>query len=160
VVFPSLLCSIGKPTIPSPQPNFGPPSREAVVKGCRFYEVAQATKAPIATEALRRIAELYAIGADVRGQSPARRLAARRNRSKPLVEAMRLWFEAQLPLLSGRGTLPKRSAYALSRWERLTRSCTQPREARGRCAERPARPPDRGDRQRDGPSNDRGGSAR
>jgi hypothetical protein len=36
----------------------------------RFYEVAQATNAPIATEALRRIAELYAIVAEVRGQSP------------------------------------------------------------------------------------------
>ena len=40
---------------------------------------AQATSAPIAAEALRRIAELYAIEAEVRGQSPAHRLAARRN---------------------------------------------------------------------------------
>jgi transposase len=87
----------------------------------RFYEVAQATNAPIATEALRRIGELYAIEADVRGQSPAHRLAARRNRSKPVVEAMRTWFEAQLPLLSGRSTLAEAIRYALSRWEGLTR---------------------------------------
>jgi len=81
--------------------------------------VTQATNAPIATEALRRIGELYAIEADVRGQSPAHRLAARR--SKPIVDAMRLWFEAQLPLLSGRSTLAEAIRYALSRWEGLMR---------------------------------------
>jgi transposase len=87
----------------------------------RFYEVAQATNAPIATEALRRIAELYAIEAEVRGQSPGHRLAARQNRSKPVVEAMRLWFEGQLPLVPGRSTLAEAVRYALSRWEGLTR---------------------------------------
>ena len=87
----------------------------------RFYEVAQTTSAPIATEALRRIAELYAIEAEVRGQSPQHRLAARHNRSKPIVEAMRLWFEAQLPLVPGRSTLADAIRYALSRWEGLTR---------------------------------------
>ena len=87
----------------------------------RFYEVAQATNAPIAIEALRRIAELYAVEADVRGQSPGHRLAARYNRSKPIVDAMRLWFEAQLPLVPGRSTLAEAIRYALARWEALTR---------------------------------------
>lgn len=87
----------------------------------RFYEVAQATNAPIATKALRRIAELYAIEAEVRGQSPAHRLEARHNRSKPIVDTMRLWFEAQLPLLPGRSTLAEAIRYGLSRWEGLTR---------------------------------------
>jgi transposase len=87
----------------------------------RFYEVAQATNAPIATEALRRIAELYAIEAEVRGQSPAHRLAARHNRSKAIVDTMRLWFEAQLPLVPGRSTLAEAIRYALSRWDGLTR---------------------------------------
>jgi transposase len=87
----------------------------------RFYEVAQATNAPIAIEALRRIAELYGVEADVRGQSPAHRLAARHNRSKPIVDAMRLWFEAQLPIVPGRSTLAEAIRYALSRWEALTR---------------------------------------
>jgi transposase len=36
----------------------------------KFYEVAQATNAPIAAEALRRIGELYAVEADAHGQSP------------------------------------------------------------------------------------------
>jgi hypothetical protein len=83
--------------------------------------VAQATNAPIAVEALRRIGELYAVEADVRGQSPAHRLACRRSRSKPIVGAMRVWLETQLPLLSGRSTLAEAIRYALSRWEGLTR---------------------------------------
>jgi transposase len=87
----------------------------------KFYEVAQATNAPIATKALGQIAKLYAIEADVRGQSPAHRLAARRNRSKPVVEAMRLWFEEQLPLVPGRSTIAEAIRYALSRWDGLTR---------------------------------------
>lgn len=87
----------------------------------KFYDVAQATNAPIAVEALRRIGELYAVEADVRGQSPGHRLAARRSRSKPIVDAMRTWLEAQLPLLPGRSTLAEAARYALSRWEALTR---------------------------------------
>ena len=102
---------------------------EVVLAACwsharrRFYEVAQATNAPIATEALRRIAELYAVEVEVRGQSPAHRLAARRSRSKPIVDAMRLWFEAQLPLVPGRSTLAEAIRYALSRWRVLCASC-------------------------------------
>lgn len=87
----------------------------------KFYDVAQATSAPIAVEALRRIGELYAVEADVRGQSPGHRLAARRSRSKPIVDAMRVWLEAQLPLLPGRSTLAEAARYALSRWDGLTR---------------------------------------
>src|SRR5438552_6792381 len=34
---------------------------------------------------------------------------------------MRLWFEAQLPLVPGRSALAEAMRYALSRWEGLTR---------------------------------------
>lgn len=37
----------------------------------KFYDVAEATGSPVATDALRRIGELYAIEARIRGQSPA-----------------------------------------------------------------------------------------
>ncbi len=40
----------------------------------KFYDVAEAAASPVATEALRRIRELYAIETRVRGQSPAYRL--------------------------------------------------------------------------------------
>jgi len=36
----------------------------------KFYEVQEATGSPRAAEALRRISELYAIEAKIRGQSP------------------------------------------------------------------------------------------
>lgn len=86
----------------------------------RFYEVAQATNARV-TETLRRIAELYAVEAEVRGQSAALRLAERRNRSKLIVDAMRLWSETQVLLVPGRSTPAEAIRYALSRWEGLTR---------------------------------------
>lgn len=87
----------------------------------KFYEVAEATGSPIATEALRRIGELYAIEARVRGLSSAHRLAERRSFSKPLLDACRAWLEAQLSQISGRSTLAEAIRYALSRWEGLTR---------------------------------------
>jgi transposase len=87
----------------------------------KFYEVVQATNAPLAEEALRRIGELYAIEAEVRGQPPPYRLAARQSRSKPIVDAFRIWLEQQLAHISGRSTLADAMRYALARWEGLTR---------------------------------------
>jgi transposase len=87
----------------------------------KFYEVAEATGSPVATEALRRIGELYAIEARVRGQSSAHRLAERRSFSRPIVQALRTWLEAQLPRVAGRSTLAEAIRYALARWDGLTR---------------------------------------
>jgi transposase len=87
----------------------------------KFYEVAEAENTPLAHEALRRIASLYAIEAEMRGQSPAHRLAARRARSKPLIDAMHAWLGSQLPKLPARGALAEAIRYALTRWGGLTR---------------------------------------
>lgn len=87
----------------------------------KFYDVAEATGSPVATDALRRIGELYAIEARIRGQSPAQRLAERRTFSKPIVDALHVWLDAQLRLVSGRSTLAEAIRYALSRWHGLTR---------------------------------------
>src|SRR5690606_786157 len=62
----------------------------------KFYEIAEATKAPIALEALNRIGELYAVEAAVRGHNPSLRRAARQERSRQLVTALRDWMERQL----------------------------------------------------------------
>jgi len=43
----------------------------------RFYELAAAGPAPIASEALRRIVELYRVEDDIRGQPPDERRATR-----------------------------------------------------------------------------------
>ena len=87
----------------------------------KFYEVAEATGSPVAAEALRRIGELYVVEARVRGQSSAHRLAERRSVSRPIVQALHAWLEAQLPRVAGRSTLAEAIRYALSRWEGLTR---------------------------------------
>jgi hypothetical protein len=87
----------------------------------KFYEVAEATGSPVAAEALRRIGELYVVEARVRGQSSAHRLAERRSFSRPIVQALHGWLEAQLPRVAGRSTLAEAIRYALSRWEGLTR---------------------------------------
>lgn len=87
----------------------------------KFYDVQQATGSPIAEEALRRIGSLYAIEAEIRGQSPPHRLAARRARSKPQVTDLRAWLEAQLTHISGRSSLAEAIRYALARWQGLIR---------------------------------------
>ncbi|SKA39019.1 IS66 family transposase [Consotaella salsifontis] len=87
----------------------------------KFYDVAQATNSPIAAETLRRIGELYAVEAEVRGQSPPHRLAARQSRSKPIITDLRAWLDAQLAQISGRSTLAEAIRYALSRWQGLAR---------------------------------------
>ena len=79
------------------------------------------TPAPIATEALVRIAALYAIEADIRGLAADERRQTRQRRTKPLVDDLRLWLEAQLAAVSGKSTIAGAIRYALSRWEGLTR---------------------------------------
>lgn len=50
----------------------------------RFYEVSIGGLAPIASEALRRIAGLYRIETEIRGQTPDKRCAIRRQKSRAL----------------------------------------------------------------------------
>ncbi|VIO70909.1 hypothetical protein CI1B_35070 [Bradyrhizobium ivorense] len=85
--------------------------------GRKFYEVAQSEDTQVAHKALRRIASLYAVEVQLRGQSPARRLAPRRAFAKPVVDSLRFWLEVQLPQLPGRGNLGEAIGYALSRWD-------------------------------------------
>jgi transposase len=86
----------------------------------RFFELAKTGSAPIATEALRRIAELYAIEAEVRGQDAETRRVARQKRARPLVEDLKLWLEARLKEVAGRSPIAEAIRYALSRWIGLT----------------------------------------
>jgi hypothetical protein len=85
----------------------------------KFYEVHQATASPIAAEALRRIAELYAIETTIRGQTAAERQGMRQSRSLPLVMAMKSWLQMQFARIPPRGGLADAIRYALSRWDAL-----------------------------------------
>src|SRR5919206_812404 len=83
----------------------------------RFYEIHRATGSPLAGEALRRIGELYAIEAEVRGRPAEERRAARRERSEPLVEALHAWLTVQLGRVSGKSGLAEAIRYALRHWQ-------------------------------------------
>ena len=85
----------------------------------RFYEIHQATGSPLAEEALRRIGELYAIEAEIRGRPAEERRATRQERSKPLVDALHSWLTAQLGRVSGKSALAEAIRYALRHWQGL-----------------------------------------
>jgi transposase len=87
----------------------------------KFYEIYTATKSPLAHEALQRIGALYAIEADIRGQTAEHREQVRQLRSRPLVEAMHAWLTELLARLSGRSTLAQAIRYALNHWKGLIR---------------------------------------
>ena len=89
-----------------------------------FYEFFEANGSPVAAEALRRIGELYAIEARIRGQSPALRMAERRTFSKPLVEKLKVWLEQQLSRAPRRASSPMRSAMRCRAGTASRDSCT------------------------------------
>src|SRR5262245_34431232 len=66
-----------------------------------FFKIAERGDAPIATEAVARIAQIYVIEKDVRGTSANERRVARQARSRQLVDALRLFFEKQHALRVG-----------------------------------------------------------
>ena len=87
----------------------------------RFYELAAAGPAPIASEALERIAELYAAETEIRGRNTDERYALRQEKSRPLIEALEPWLRTKLGLISQKTKLAEAIRYALSRWDGLTR---------------------------------------
>ena len=87
----------------------------------KFYEIAQGDGSPIAAEAVRRIAEFYAVEAKARGLASVGRLALRQAMSRPLIDAFRPWLEAQLTRVPQRGKLAEAIRYTLVRWTGLTR---------------------------------------
>jgi transposase len=86
-----------------------------------FFKIAERGDAPIATEAVARIAQIYAIEKDVRGASADARRAARQARSRPLIGALKMFFEHQLARLSGGSDTAKIIRYGLRHWDGLTR---------------------------------------
>ena len=87
----------------------------------RFYELAAAGPAPIASEALERIAQLYRIESEVRGRSADERRAIRQEKSRPVIDDLKPWLTAKLGLISQKTKLAEAIRYALSRWDGLTR---------------------------------------
>jgi transposase len=87
----------------------------------RFYELAVGGPAPIASEALERIAALYAIEKDIRGRSAEERRAVRQDRTRPLLADLQAWLRQKLLLISQKTKLAEAIRYTQSHWVGLTR---------------------------------------
>ena len=87
----------------------------------KFYDLHEATGSPIAAEALRRIAELYAIERSIQGGTADARRHVRNTSARPLIEMMKPWLEMELGRVPPAGPLAEAIRYALARWPALTR---------------------------------------
>ena len=107
----------------------------------KLYDVHVATGAPLAKEALDRIAELFAIEDEINGRSPDERLTVRQAEAIPRIADLKTFFEAAINQISGKSTLARAIRYALSRWTALARYTTDGRlEISNNAAERAIRP--------------------
>src|SRR6202795_459240 len=86
-----------------------------------FFDIDKAGPAPIAHEALERIAALYAIESRIRGRSAEERRAVRQAETKPLVETLKAWLENRLIAVSEKSTIAEAIRYGLTRWDGLVR---------------------------------------
>ena len=84
----------------------------------RFYDLSEAGS-PIATEALRRIGQLYALEERIRGRTADERRQERQTHGMPLVADLKNWFEQELRRVPSRSKLAEAIRYALGRWEAL-----------------------------------------
>jgi transposase len=106
----------------------------------KFYDLQEAHASPIASEALERIAALYAIEKEIRGRPPDERQQVRMLRSRPLLQSLRDWFEVSLTKLSRKSDTTAAIRYALGLWLALTRYCDDGRlEIDNNAAERALR---------------------
>jgi transposase len=87
----------------------------------KFHEIHMAHPSPITSEAIERIAALYALEAEIRGSTPEVRRTIRQVRARPLLDSMNAWLEATLAKLSRKSATAAAIRYALSRWPALTR---------------------------------------
>jgi transposase len=87
----------------------------------KFHEIHVAHPSPATSEAIQRIAALYAIEAEIRGSTAEVRKAARQARAKPLLDSMKIWLENNLAQLSRKSDTAAAIRYALGRWKALNR---------------------------------------
>ena len=86
-----------------------------------FFELADLRKAPLASEAVRRIDAVFAIEREINGRSAAERVAARQERIVPLVAELETWMRAERARLSRHAATAKAIDYMLKRWPAFTR---------------------------------------
>ena len=85
----------------------------------KFFEFHQATGSPLAAEVLAQIRSLYAIEDDIRGQPAEHRRQVRQAGSRPIVEALHAWLQANIARVSGASGLAEAMRYAIRHWPGL-----------------------------------------
>jgi hypothetical protein len=85
----------------------------------KLKEVFDRDGSEIASEGLRRIAEIYAVEAEIRGSSPDRRLSVRKARTAPLVAAFGEWLQQQRLRVSAKSRLGEKLASIHRHWDGL-----------------------------------------
>jgi transposase len=95
----------------------------------KAFDLHKLHKSPVAAEMLDRIGELYDIEKEIWGRLPDERRAVRQKRSRPLLDAMKVWLDETLKTLSQKSEMAKAIRYALSRWQALGRYCEDGRIA-------------------------------
>lgn len=89
----------------------------------KFFDLHEAHRSPITTEALERIGSLYVIENEIRGRSPDERRRERQTRSRPLLISLQSWLKESLTRLSRKSETAVAINYALGRWPALVRYC-------------------------------------
>ena len=87
----------------------------------KFYEIHALHPSPTTSEALARIAALYAIEDEIRGKPAELRREVRQSRAKPLLDQLHKWMEKAVRQLSPKSETAAAIRYSLSRWRALTR---------------------------------------
>jgi transposase len=87
----------------------------------KLFELAAVSQAPIAAEAVQRIDQLFALEREINGKPAAERLAVRKERARPLVAELEAWLRDRHERVSRKSETGKAIAYALNRWQSLTR---------------------------------------
>lgn len=109
----------------------------------KFYDIhEQQRKLPgtVAHEALQRIAAIFAIEADIRGQRPEERMRQRQLRTRPVLDELQRWLIATLTEISAKSPMALAIGYAMSNWRALIRFVDDGRmEAHNNIAERALR---------------------
>lgn len=76
----------------------------------KLHDINQKDGSEIASEGLRRIAEICKIETRIRGTSPDQRLAIRQQQSSPLAADFRLWLTKQGSRFSAKSRLGEKAA--------------------------------------------------
>lgn len=87
----------------------------------RFVEIERTSPAPVAKDALGRIGQLYTIERALRGRTAEERRQGRQANAKPLVTALKSWFEGRLKTLSAKSPTAEAIRYGLNHWDGLIR---------------------------------------